>query len=607
MREKLKDLCLLMSILILVLPVEAAPGELFEFGNYTEGSGLNKIENASRNYFDSDSGLICIAAGKTSDNEEIISADDLVEDITFLTDSPESELSPVWTANGEYLLYTIEGNESDNFESYRMKANGSEMERTGIGEGNLTGFSDLSLDGRDLVLIKSIDSQLDLYLANLENGTVTPVTNDSQVSEGWGSWCRLGKKITYTQESAGIPAQLWIVDRDGSNKTRLGISENVGTGKDWCPLGLRVIYSAKDSQGKDDLWVIDYHGTNQTQLTNTSYNEWNPSFSPDGKWIAYVSDEGGSPDIWLRDVEGNYRARLTNNTGRYDSIPRWSPDGSKIVFEGYNPGNNSISDLITTETINDSSGSGSNINGSVINGSVADGANSSDIALINGSNAALTNSPDASIINEPDTSSAISSDIVPVNGSDNSPTDNPDSGSLSDSDAGNAGDSEIVVIKLLSEPYVFPYPKITGVKVDPSEGLSQERNVTISITVMNEGGNASAGNISVSFPGKERIERIEGTGNSAVVHPEGSPIQGKEREITAQYPLAELAEYEWGAGQEEILNVTVIPNNETEEISFFVRAGLLDDSIETYRRDPLLSGDEDQQGFNVYRYSLKVA
>lgn len=135
-----------------------------------------------------------------------------------------------------------------------------------------------------------------------------------------------------------MPPQLWIIDRDGNNRARLGTSENVGTGKDWCPLGLRVIYSSKDSQGKYDLWVIDYHGTNQTQLTNTSYNEWNLSFSPNGKWIAYVSDEGGSPDIWLRDIEGNYRSGL--QTILEDMIP--SQDGvlkgQKLCLKGIIPG-----------------------------------------------------------------------------------------------------------------------------------------------------------------------------------------------------------------------------------------------------------------------------
>jgi TolB protein len=584
MKSIFTDLCLLLFIVILVLPIEALPNELSEYNNFTEGSGLNKTENASRHYFDSDSGLICVAAGKTAEYEEIISANDLVEEITFLTDSPESELSPIWTVDGNYILYTVKRNESNNesnnepnnSESYIMKANGSEIERIGIGEGNLTGFSDLSLDGRDLVLMKSIDSQLDLYLASLENGKLVPVANNPQVSEVWGVWCRLGKKITYTQESAGTPSQLWIVDRDGSNKTRLGTSQNVGIGKDWCPLGLRVIYSAKDLDETDDLWLIDFYGTNQTRLTNTSYNEWNPSFSPNGKWIVYVSDEGGSPDIWLRDIEGNYRSRLTNNTARIDSIPRWSPDGSKIVFTGYNRGDYSSIDLI---------------NGSNINDSDIDVTNGSDIALMNSLDAGLIDSSNIDSIN------ASGTDSINVSGVD----------SIKDSDTATVNGSDLVVIKLVAAPYVSPYPKITRVKVDPLEGVSQEGNVTISITVMNEGGNASEGNVSVSFPGKEKIEGVEGTGSSVAVYSEGNLIQGKDGEIAAQYPLVGLTEYEWDEGQEETLNVTVIPNNETEEIVFFVRSGLKDDRTETYRTDPLLSADRGQQGFDVYRYSLKVS
>ena len=86
-----------MFIVILVLPVDAVTSELSGYGNFTEGSGLNRSENASINYFDSDSGSICVTAGKTVDNGEIIPADRIVEEITYLTDSPESELFPVWT------------------------------------------------------------------------------------------------------------------------------------------------------------------------------------------------------------------------------------------------------------------------------------------------------------------------------------------------------------------------------------------------------------------------------------------------------------------------------------------------------------------------------
>ena len=310
------------------------------YDNTTGENGENITQNASY-YFNSDSGSSCIATGEVEGYGKEIYAYGLVENVTFLTNSPESKLFPVWTADGNYILYTVNGNESGNSESYRMKADGSKIERIGIGEGNLTGFSDVSPYGMELLLTKSLNSKSGLYLANLFTGKVTPVTDDPNRSESWGAWCRLGLKIVYTQESAGFPSELWMVDRDGIGRTRLGTSENIGIGKDWCPLGQKIIYSAKKSKEKDDLWVIDRDGTNQTQLTNTSYGEWNPSFSPDGKKIVYVSDEAGKSDVWIRDIKGNYRARLTDNLGMMDSNPKWSPDGLKIVFVAHNLQNSS--------------------------------------------------------------------------------------------------------------------------------------------------------------------------------------------------------------------------------------------------------------------------
>ena len=214
------------------------------------------------------------------------------------------------------------------------------------------------------------------------------------------------------------------------------------------------------------------------------------------------------------------------------------------------------------------------INGSNISGSDVNLINGSDINAMNGSNFSAKNNSDVYQMNNSDTSA--------INGSD------------------------IVVVKLLFEPYNPPSPKITGVKVDPPEGLPQEGNITISITVTNEGGNASEGNISISFPGKDKIEGVEGTGSIVNISSEGNSVLGKDGEITAQYPLVELVEYEWNAGQEETLNVAIIPNNETEELVFFVRAELKDDRTETYRRDPLTSPEKDQQGFDVYSYSFKL-
>lgn len=466
MKLNFKFVCLILIIGILVIPVEAA-----------EGYGENISEN------------------------------NIVKTVKFLTNSAELELFPVWTADGNYILYTVKNNESGVLDSYRMKADGSEAVRTGIGEGNLIGFNDLNPNGTELIVTKSDGSQSDLYRIDMNSGIATPITNDPQKSEGWGAWCRLGLKIIHTQELPGSPSQLWIVDRDGSNKTRLGTSENIGTGKDWYPLGLRVIYSANNSKEKPDLWTIEWYGTNQTQLTDTPYGEWNPAFSPDGKQIVYVSDEGGSPELWLRDIQGNYRVKLTENLGILDAYPKWSPDGSKIVFTGHS--------------------------------------------------------------------------------SDNS--------------------SDIAVIELASSDKIFPSPKIIGVKIEPSGTISENEVANISVTVKNEGKNASEGCISISFPNGEKIERTEGTGSSVNKYSIGSPIQGKAGEILTQYPSVELLQSQWDTQQEETLNITVKPNNGAEKIIFFTRASLKNNLTGAYENDPLISTDIDQQGFNVYTYSINVS
>jgi len=99
---------------------------------------------------------------------------------------------------------------------------------------------------------------------------------------------------------------------------------------------------------------------------------------------------------------------------------------------------------------------------------------------------------------------------------------------------------------------------------------------------------------------------VEGTGSSITVYREGNMIQGKNGGIPAKYPVVELVKYEWAKGQEETLNITAAPHNGTEEILFFVRAGLKNDLTGNYSREPSISENIDQQGLEVYRYLIQV-
>jgi TolB protein len=79
----------------------------------------------------------------------------------------------------------------------------------------------------------------------------------------------------------------------------------------------------------DDVWAIDADGTDLTRLTHSTWPEFDPSWSPDGTQIAFRSERSGEPEIWLMNPDGTGQRRLTAGLS-----PAWSPDGSLIAFSG---------------------------------------------------------------------------------------------------------------------------------------------------------------------------------------------------------------------------------------------------------------------------------
>jgi TolB protein len=101
----------------------------------------------------------------------------------------------------------------------------------------------------------------------------------------------------------------------------------------WSPADDGILYQ-KFANGQWDIWVMKPDGTAQRQVTAGGGDKTDASFSPDGRWIVYSSDEGGldQANLFVISVNGGASTRLTTFDG-YDGAPSWSPDGRWIAFE----------------------------------------------------------------------------------------------------------------------------------------------------------------------------------------------------------------------------------------------------------------------------------
>ncbi len=157
----------------------------------------------------------------------------------------------------------------------------------------------------------------------------------SQIQPCWGP----GGKIVYSSDEEGGNT-LYVMDADGSNHKQVGAVNNIHDFQpDWGPDGKIAFVGQTGSNG---IYIMDGDGGNRKALWEYSSDAIAPAVSKDGK-IAFASDRANSNhdhDIWLIDEEGKGEVKLT--TEGHNVNPSWSPDGKRIAFNSYRNGHNNI-------------------------------------------------------------------------------------------------------------------------------------------------------------------------------------------------------------------------------------------------------------------------
>jgi serine/threonine-protein kinase len=97
----------------------------------------------------------------------------------------------------------------------------------------------------------------------------------------------------------------------------------------WSPDGSTLAFHERKPNGERDIWVVS-PGSDPVPFLLTPFDERSPRFSPDGKWLAYVSDESGRNDVYVQPFPGPGPKWLVSTDGGID--PVWSRDGHELFY-----------------------------------------------------------------------------------------------------------------------------------------------------------------------------------------------------------------------------------------------------------------------------------
>ena len=139
-------------------------------------------------------------------------------------------------------------------------------------------------------------------------------------------------QIAFTSTRDGNP-EIYVMDADGKNQIRLTNHPIGSSAPSWSPDGKKIAFVSMRNGGINQIYVMDSNGENVRRITEGIF-DLNPAWSPDGRTIAYGAREDGEENskIHLISPDGTNRRRLAGDIPSHDLAPAWSPDSQRIAF-----------------------------------------------------------------------------------------------------------------------------------------------------------------------------------------------------------------------------------------------------------------------------------
>jgi Tol biopolymer transport system component len=293
------------------------------------------------------------------DDYEIYTINPDGSDMTYLTDNvvrgPDDppdffndDIDPNYSPDGKTIAFTSQRNGGP--EVYTMNADGTNVTRltTAIGQDRASGWS---ADGRTIYFFSARDGNNEIYKMNADGSDQTrltfnevndPATPGNETIDVFPVGSPDGRKIAFSSSRDGGDEELYTMNPDGSDVTRLTNSPSIDRSPNWSPDGKEIVFwsdragfnPGSTTSRNSEIYKMNADGTGVTRLTDiaddpatTEVNESvdrNPAWSPDGKKIVFNSQRTGDPEVHSMNADGSEVTRLTNAVS-VDEFCDWQP------------------------------------------------------------------------------------------------------------------------------------------------------------------------------------------------------------------------------------------------------------------------------------------
>lgn len=180
-----------------------------------------------------------------------------------------------------------------------------------------------------------LDSTNDIFTIDLDGGNVTRITHDGSSDDDYPDWSPAGEWMSFSRiprgqmnENEGPYADIWRVRTNGEdeeNLTRWQDDYNGVSTAAWSPDGRHIAYNT-DNDGGGSVYIMRSDGTHRSEPLSEPVEHYSrgATWSPSGNHVAYERSGSSSTEIWSYDVEAGARRKLTSTPRRYEYGAIWA-------------------------------------------------------------------------------------------------------------------------------------------------------------------------------------------------------------------------------------------------------------------------------------------